>query len=106
MKDAIAACDGNRTFLFDDPRKTIVRGQGTVTSYFVRATAHDLTNELIDQLHVKRAPLTVFFDGQRRKAASKSKSQHDSTSDRRSSVDRPSGSSHRGGSVAGSRSET
>jgi class 3 adenylate cyclase len=61
MKDAVASHDPSRAFVFDDPRKTVVRGQGTVTSYVIRATKHDVPPELLDNLCVDRARLHVGF---------------------------------------------
>ena len=93
MRDAVAANDVNRNFLFDEPRKTIVRGQGTVTSYFVRASSHDVSNTLLENLHVQRAPLTVNFDGRRRKG--RQASRLDGSTDR-TSGERPPGTSSTG----------
>lgn len=67
MRDAVANHDTAKSFLWDEPRKTIVRGQGTVTSYFVRGTTHEVTNELLASLSATRAPLAVNFDGQKRR---------------------------------------
>jgi class 3 adenylate cyclase len=49
------------TVSFGEPRKTIVRNQGTITSYFITASTFDVPQTLLAQLGIQRARLSFDF---------------------------------------------
>ena len=53
--------DVNSIYEFDEPKKTLVKGYGTITTYHVRSTTLAVPDELTDKLHIDRATRRQFF---------------------------------------------
>jgi class 3 adenylate cyclase len=112
MKDAVAAHDADHTFVFGDARKTIVRGTGAVTSYFLKATTQELPTAVLDQLAVQHARLNTRFgamamldvDGSRSSRSRLTQSNASTTDQTRSAMSKK-GSSVANSEVSGHTSE-
>lgn len=68
-KEVLERTDRERLFEFDDARKTVVKGQGTVTSYFINSANVAIPSSIIGNLGIEYANLRVFYEDQQQGAA-------------------------------------
>ena len=61
MKEILERVSRNM-FDFDAPRKTVVKGQGTVTSYFVRSAEIPVSDSILNALGIRYSNLKVTYD--------------------------------------------
>ncbi len=62
MKEMLEKVDRNRLVDFEPPRKTVVKGQGTVSSYFLHSATVAVPAELLDDLGIEYANLRVQYE--------------------------------------------
>ena len=62
MKDAIERDDVDQYFEFEPPRKTVVKAQGTITSYFVGSANVAVPVEILEDLGISYSNLRVFYE--------------------------------------------
>lgn len=62
MKEILERLDKERLFDFDAMRKTVVKGQGTITSYFVKSASVNVPLEVLAALGIEHANLRVFYE--------------------------------------------
>jgi class 3 adenylate cyclase len=62
MKEILERLDKDRLFDFEPPRKTMVKGQGTMTTYFVKSASVTVPTDMLKVLGIEYANLRVFYD--------------------------------------------
>jgi hypothetical protein len=61
VKEMLKTRDVHRRYLFDASRKTVVRGQGTITSYFMRSVVEAIPQPVVAALGIQLAVTRVDF---------------------------------------------
>lgn len=87
MRDVIVGCDKqiaangqraddekHRIFTFEEPRKTIVRGQGTITSFLINSTICAVPNAFLHKMGIKHSIASVRFDDTKLKPGERKRS--------------------------------
>jgi class 3 adenylate cyclase len=62
MKEVLERLDKEKQFDFEAMRKTVVKGQGTITSYFVRSATVNVPLEILQYLGIEYANRRVFYE--------------------------------------------
>jgi class 3 adenylate cyclase len=63
MKEVLERLDKDRLFEYDPPRKTVVKGQGSVASFFVRSASVRVPDEVLKPLGIEHANRRVYYEG-------------------------------------------
>ena len=58
--------DTERIYTFEAPRKTVVRGQGTITSYYVKSMAQAVPKEVTQVLAIERSMIVYSFESKKK----------------------------------------
>eukprot|EP00656_Telonema_subtile_P054990 TRINITY_DN8363_c0_g1_i1.p1 TRINITY_DN8363_c0_g1~~TRINITY_DN8363_c0_g1_i1.p1 ORF type:complete len:197 (-),score=5.28 TRINITY_DN8363_c0_g1_i1:81-671(-) len=76
--EILATIDKENLFEFETPRKTLVKGYGTMVTYLIKSTNLKVPEQVLSNLHIERAQRRHFFAGdatpQRLNGASRSPS--------------------------------
>jgi len=62
--EVLSKLDQDGLFEFDAPRRTLVKGYGTMTTYLVRSTNINIPKHLLEKLGIEHANRREFFDGE------------------------------------------
>eukprot|EP00388_Colpodella_angusta_P014121 GDKJ01035330.1.p1 GENE.GDKJ01035330.1~~GDKJ01035330.1.p1 ORF type:complete len:467 (-),score=-11.52 GDKJ01035330.1:184-1584(-) len=76
IREALKARDPEHCYTFDGARKTIVRGQGTIASYFVKSILINAPTSLTEPIGIRPATKRMDFTVQKKKNTDSSVSEH------------------------------